>query len=151
VLAGRTVNGLWHPEMGHIRVQRHAQDLTFAGVCPFHRDCLEGLANGPAILARWGAPMSALLQHQNACSVIGSYLGQLAATVALLLSPERIVFGGGVMTGAALLPFIRDSARQQLGGYLQHALLQGSLEEFITSPALGDRSGLIGAILLAQS
>lgn len=151
VLAGNTVNGLWHPEMGHIRVQRHVQDPGFAGVCPFHGDCLEGLANGPAILARWGVPMSALLQDQIACNVIGGYLGQLAATMALLLAPERIVFGGGVMSGAALLPYIRDSAKRQLGGYLQHAWLQGSLAQFITSPALGSRSGVAGAILLAQS
>jgi fructokinase len=138
--------------MGHIRVQRHPDDPTLRGVCPFHRDCLEGLANGPAILARWGVPMSSLLQHPTACNVIGSYLGQLAATMALMLCPERIVFGGGVMTGAALLPYIRDNAKRQLGGYLQHdALLKGSLEQFITSPALEDRSGLIGAILLAQS
>jgi fructokinase len=151
VLAGSTVSGLWHPEMGHIRVQRHHQDQTFAGICPFHGDCLEGLANGPAIIARWGVPMSSLLREQTACSIIGSYLGQLAATLALLLAPERIVFGGGVMTGGALLPYIRHSAKQQLGGYLGHPLLQGSLDEFITGPGLGDRSGITGAILLAQS
>jgi fructokinase len=151
VLAGRPLSGLWHPEMGHIRVQRHTQDQTFPGVCPFHRDCLEGLANGPAILARWGVPMSSLLQDRVACSVIGGYLGQLAATMTLLLAPERIVFGGGVMTGGDLLPYIRQCAKEQLGGYLEHRLLQGSLEEFITAPGLGDRSGIAGAILLAQS
>jgi fructokinase len=151
VLNGRTLKGLGHPEMGHIRVQRHAQDLQFPGVCAFHQDCLEGLANGPAIVARWGVPMSSLLADSNACSIIGSYLGQLAATITLMLSPHLIVFGGGVMSGAALLPYVRRSARQQLAGYLVHATLRGSLDDFITAPMLGERSGIAGAILLASS
>ena len=151
VIDGRPVHGLGHPEMGHIRVQRHAQDLSFAGVCPFHHDCLEGLASGPAIVARWGAPMSALRNNDVACNVVGSYLGQLAATITLLLSPHRIVFGGGVMSAGVLLPSVRHYARESLAGYLSHALLQGELEEFITAPALGDRAGIIGAIRLAST
>jgi fructokinase len=146
---GRTQQGPWHSEMGHVPVQRHPDDLQFPGVCPFHQDCLEGLANGPAIVARWGAPMSALLQHPDACGIIGGYLGQLAASMVLMLSPERIVFGGGVMTGGALLPWIRQSTRDRLGGYVTHALLQGTLDHYIVSPALQDRSGICGAILLA--
>jgi fructokinase len=151
VLEGRTLQGLWHPEMGHIPVRRHPLDLQFAGVCPFHGDCLEGLANGPAIVARWGAPMSALLQHPDACSIVGSYLGQLAASIVLMLSPERLVFGGGVMLNGTLLPFVRRSARERLAGYVRHELLRGTLEHYIVSPALGDRAGICGAILLASS
>jgi fructokinase len=150
VLDGHTLKGMGHAEMGHIRVQRHARDLEFAGVCPFHGDCLEGLSNGPAIVARWGKPMSALLDNELACDIIGSYLGQLAATVTLLLSPHLIVFGGGVMIGGALLPYIRRSTKQQLAGYLRHAALADTLEHFITAPALGERSGIAGAILLAS-
>ena len=149
VFDGKTTHGLWHSEMGHIRVQRHPADLEFTGVCPFHRDCLEGLANGPAIVARWNRPMSALLHDQLACSIIGSYLGQMAATMTLMLTPEKIVFGGGVMTGDALLPFIRQTTSDQLAGYLTHERLAGTLEDFITAPALQDRSGICGAILLA--
>jgi len=149
VFDGNTLHGLWHTEMGHIRVQRHPADLGFAGVCPFHRDCLEGLASGPAIVARWNKPMSALVRDQQACSIIGSYLGQMASTMALMLAPEKIVFGGGVMSAGALLPYIRQSTKEQLAGYLTHARLAGTLEDFITAPALEDRSGIRGAILLA--
>jgi len=151
VIAGRTLQGPWHPEMGHIRVPRHPDDLRFQGVCRFHGDCLEGLSNGPAIVARWGAKMESLLQDRRKREIIGSYLGQFAVTIALMLSPERVVFGGGVMTGGALLPDIRSSAKQLLGGYVTHPLLQGSLEQFIVGPALGDQSGICGAILLAAS
>jgi fructokinase len=151
VIDGRPLTGPWHPEMGHIRVVRHPQDLDFAGVCPFHRDCLEGLANGPAIRARWGAEMQTLLGNRLVREIIGSYLGQLAASVTLILAPERIVFGGGVMNAGELLAQIRATTRQQLADYLSHPLLQGSLEQFIVSPALGERSGIQGAILLATS
>jgi fructokinase len=151
VIGGRTLRSPWHPEMGHIRVPRHPNDLAFRGVCPFHGDCLEGLSNGPAIVARWGAKMESLLQDHSRREVIGFYLGQFAVSIALMLSPERVLFGGGVMTGGALLPDIRRSAKQLLGGYVTHALLQGSLDEFIVGPSLGDRSGISGAILLAAS
>ena len=151
IINGRSLNGPWHPEMGHIRVVRHAQDRGFEGVCPFHRDCLEGLANGPAIRARWGAEMQALLGRGEVREIIGYYLGQLAATLTLILAPERIVFGGGVMNAGELLTQIRHTTRQQLAGYLGHALLQGSLEQFIVSPVLGERSGIQGALLLATS
>jgi fructokinase len=150
VAAGRTQQGPWHSEMGHIAVRRHAEDLQFPGVCPFHKDCLEGLASGPAIIARWGAPMSAMLQHPAACRIIGSYLGQLAASVVLMLMPERLVFGGGVIADGALLPFVRQSTQQWLAGYITHELLRGDLDRYLVGPALGDRSGLCGAILLAQ-
>jgi fructokinase len=150
-LAGRALQGLGHPEMGHIRVQRHPQDLKFSGVCPFHGDCLEGLASGPAVVARWGAPMSTWLSDAQVCSIMGSYLGQLAATITWLLAPQRIVFGGGVMTGGALLPYIRRTTKDLLAGYLAHPLLQGSLEEYLSAPALDERSGMTGALLLATT
>jgi fructokinase len=151
VFDGQSRREPWHPEMGHIRVQRHARDETFAGVCPFHRDCLEGLANGPAIVARWGRPMSALLEDALACEIVGDYLGQLAATIALLLAPDCIVFGGGVMSGGGLLPQVRRSAQRQLGGYLLHPRLREQLQYFIVPPALGERSGLLGALALAAA
>jgi fructokinase len=151
VLAGRTLTGRWHPEMGHIRVPRHPQDHAFPGVCPFHGDCLEGLANGPSIVARWGTQMSSLLNNPLAREIIASYLAQFAATLTLMLAPERIVFGGGVMAGGALLPDIRRAVSALLAGYVQHALLTGSLDEFIVAPALGERSGIQGAIVLAAS
>jgi fructokinase len=139
----------WHAEMGHIAVVRHPQDTSFAGVCPFHRDCLEGMASGPAILARWGQPMSSLLGDPLGCEIIGGYLGQLAAAAVLLLAPERIIFGGGVMAGGALMPYVRRSLHARLGGYISHPRLQDDLDDFIVMPALAERSGICGAIELA--
>jgi fructokinase len=150
VLNGITRHGRWHPEMGHIPVRRHPQDLSFPGVCPFHQDCLEGLASGPAIVARWGRPMSELLSDETVCDVIGDYLAQLAMSLTLLLAPERVIFGGGVMSGGALLPLVRRQLRRRLAGYPAHPLLAGDLNEFIVNPAWGERAGINGAIVLAR-
>lgn len=147
---GRTIRGALHPEMGHIRVRRDPRDAGFAGVCPFHGDCLEGLASGPAVVARWGGPMRALPAGHVGPALIGGYLGQLAATVALMLASERIVFGGGVMASPRLLAHIRTAAREQLAGYLPIDRRVGGFDRLIVSPGLGDRAGIIGAMLLAS-
>ncbi|HEX4267958.1 MAG TPA: ROK family protein [Steroidobacteraceae bacterium] len=149
-LADRTLKGLLHPEMGHIRVKRDPRDAHFAGVCPFHGDCLEGLASGPAVVARWNMRADRLPETHPAREVLGDYLGQLAATVALMISCERIVFGGGVVSGGRLLPYIRQSASRWLGGYLPIEARAGGFERYITAPGLGDFAGAIGAILLAM-
>lgn len=150
VLAGRTLKGLLHPEMGHIRVKRDPRDAEFAGVCPFHGDCLEGLASGPAVMARWHTHAENLPERHPGREILGGYLGQLAATMALLLSCERIVFGGGVVSGGRLLPYIRKSASQWLAGYLPIEARAGGFERYITAPALGDSAGTAGAFLLAR-
>ena len=140
---------LCHPEAGHLRVRRAAGD-DFAGVCPFHGDCLEGLSSGPAIRARWGHELSALPENHAACHIIGGYLGQLAASIALLVPVERIVFGGGVMGDGRLLPAIREAARECLGGYIRQLNDIAAMESYICSPALGDQAGVAGAFLLAK-
>jgi fructokinase len=149
-VADQTLKGLLHPEMGHIRVQRDPRDADFAGVCPFHGDCLEGLASGPAVTARWSARADCLPEAHPAREVLGDYLGQLAATVALVVSCERIVFGGGVVSGGRLLPYIRQSASRWLGGYLPIEARGGGFERYITAPGLGDAAGTTGAMLLAM-
>ena len=149
-VADRTLKGLLHPEMGHIRVKRDPRDAEFAGVCPFHGDCLEGLASGPAVMARWNTRAENLPEMHPAREVLGDYLGQLAATVALIVSCERIVFGGGVVSGGRLLPYIRQSASRWLGGYLPIEARAGGFERYITAPGLGDCAGTAGAILLAM-
>jgi fructokinase len=148
VIAGRPFRGLMHPEMGHISVRRDQRDQQFPGVCPFHGDCLEGMVCGPAILERWGVQLNALSAEHEAWSIIAHYLGQLMSNLALMLSCERIVLGGGVMTGGALLPHVRASARAWLNGYLPLALLRGDLQQYIVAPELGERSGVIGALSL---
>jgi fructokinase len=150
IIDGQPLHGLMHPEVGHIRIQRDARDAGFAGICPFHGDCLEGLASGPAILARWHAPLSELGGAHTGLDIIGGYLGQLAANIALMHSCERAIFGGGVMQSAGLLQLVRRSTQQLLNGYLPHARFNSDLSEYITAPALGDRSGIAGAMLLAM-
>ena len=145
-----TLRGTPHPEMGHIRVARHERDAVFAGVCPFHRDCLEGVASGPAIVARYGAPLEALPPDHEAVEVIGHYLGQLAANVLLIVSPERLVFGGGVMSGEPLLRATRAAAARLLNGYAGHGASAAALEQTIVAPGLGERSGIVGALALAD-
>lgn len=149
VVADRTIKGLLHPEMGHIRVERDPRDRDFAGVCPFHGDCLEGLASGPAVMARWQAHAESLPERHPGREVLGGYLGQLAATIALMLSSERIVFGGGVVSGGRLLPYIRQAASRWLGGYLPVEARAGGFDRYITAPVLGDSAGIAGAFLLA--
>ena len=147
---GHSIRGILHPEMGHIRVRRDPRDAHFEGTCPFHGDCLEGLASGPAIVARWGAPMSALPSGHPGPAIIGGYLGQLAATVALMYASERIVFGGGVMSNSQLLRHVRATAAEQLGGYLPIEARAGGFERLIVPAALGDQAGISGAMLLAM-
>lgn len=146
----RHIRRLMHPEMGHIAVRRDPRD-AFAGVCPFHGDCLEGLASGPAIYKRWGRELSELPPEHVAWSIIGGYLGQLAATIALVQSVECIVFGGGVMASGSLLPHIRAAAADSLRGYLQPLAHAGALDDYITAPLLGTRAGIVGAMLLAET
>lgn len=146
----RNIGRLMHAEMGHIAVRRDPRD-AFAGVCPFHGDCLEGLACGPAIYQRWGCELTELPPGHEAWSIIGGYLGQLAATIALVLSVECIVFGGGVMANGALLPHIRTAAAASLRGYLQPLAPTGALDRYITAPQLGTRAGIVGAMLLAEA
>lgn len=151
LIEGRSVAGLWHPEMGHILVRRDARDPDFPGTCPFHGDCLEGLACGPALTARWGARVDSWPPTHPGLEIIGGYLGQLAASIALAVSCERIVFGGGVMSSGRLLPFIRQAAQRQLNGYLPVEQKTGGFERHIVPAALGRLAGLTGAMLLASA
>ena len=140
---------LLHPEGGHLRVRRLPHDDDFQGICPFHGDCLEGLASGPAIRARWGCQLNELPVEHSAWPMIGGYLGQLAAAICLLTSVERIIMGGGVMAGGALLPHIRAAAQDALGGYVTLLAEYRTLVEYIVAPALGNDAGIAGAFMLA--
>ncbi len=149
VAGGALIHGMLHPEVGHVRVLRLLpDDDNFPGCCPFHGDCLEGLAAGPAIQRRWGASLSELPHHHVAHHLIADYLGQACATLALTLSVGRIVVGGGVSQAPGFHAAIAARMRHWLGGYLTDA---GVLEDtFVSPPGLGDRAGLIGALQLAQ-
>ena len=149
LLDGRPVHGLMHPEMGHVHPRRHALDADFPGVCPFHGDCLEGLAAGPAVLARCGAPLSDLDHAHPQWEIEADYLGQLCAQLVLTLSPARIILGGGVMNQSRLYPMIRRRMQHWLHGYVERAEVLDAVDAFIVPPGLGPRAGVLGALALA--
>ena len=118
IAAGVPIHGLMHPEVGHMYPRRHSLDAGFAGVCPFHGDCLEGLASGPAIIARCGKSLDQLDAGDPQWEIEADYLGQLCAQLVLTISPRRIVLGGGVMNQLQLFPLIRRRLQLWLGGYI---------------------------------
>jgi fructokinase len=143
---GRLLHGQSHPEMGHIGMPRHVDDHGFAGNCPFHGDCLEGLASGPAIIARWGASLAELPDDHPAHAMIGWYLGRACATFQAVMAPERIVLGGGVMGAPGMIGRVRDAAAAAGGGYFP-----GDSNQIIRTPGLGENSGLMGALAVADA
>ena len=138
-----------HPEMGHIRLPHHPDD-NYAGHCPIHGACLEGLACGPSIIDRWGKDLSALGSAHNSHDIIGYYLGSFAANLLLTYAPNYIVLGGGVSLTDGLLNRVRLSAFEQLGGYLGRFHHVDELSTVIQSPSLDTLSGISGAYLLAE-
>jgi len=147
---GRLLHGLIHPEMGHIRMVRDPQRDPFPGICPFHGDCLEGLASGPAIEKRWGQKAETLPSDHPAWELEADYLAQALHTFICTLSPQRIILGGGVMSQMHLFPRIRDLVLASLNGYLQSPAITERIETYIVPPALGKRAGVLGAIALAE-
>jgi fructokinase len=141
---GQLLRGLSHPEMGHIRMPRHPEDADFAGTCPFHGDCLEGLACGPAVIARWGQSLSELPEGHPGKRIIAWYIGRALATFQTVMEPASIVLGGGVTATEGLLNLIRAEAKAANGGYTV-----GKIDELIVPPGLGDNAGLLGALALA--
>jgi len=147
VLGGEPSNGLTHPELGHIRPVRLAGD-DWPGACPFHGDCLEGLASGPAIRARAGKPAEQLTEHDPLWDGVAHALAQLAHTLVLTGIPRRIVMGGGVMTGMPhLFPRIREKLVASLGGYVAAPGLD-PVDAYLVPAALGNQAGPLGAIEL---
>jgi fructokinase len=147
---GQILHGLTHPEMGHIRVPHDLSTDPFAGACPYHQDCLEGLASGPAMEARWGVAGGELPADHAAWKLEAHYLALGLANWVCTLSPQRILLGGGVMQQAHLFPLIRCELARILGGYIQAAEITEQRESFVAPPQLGSRAGVLGALALAQ-
>ena len=145
VVNGSVLPALLHPEMGHIRLQRRPDDIA-PSTCRFHSDCAEGLAAGPAIMARFGHSLSHFDQGGAEHQLIADYLGQLCANLVLTLSPHRIVFGGGVGKTPGLIPAISKAMIEQLGGY---CVGLADRPDFLTAPALGQDAGIVGALICA--
>ncbi len=144
---GRAVHGLLHPEIGHMRPRRLPDD-DLPGMCPFHGDCFEGLAAGPAIAARWGKPLNEFPDDHRAFSMEADYLGQLAVNLLLTAAPTKLIFGGGVMSNIQLLPMIREAVARHLNGYLELTDPSKELADLIVSPGLESNAGLLGATAL---
>ena len=148
-VGGAPLHGLLHPEAGHLRPIRDPVLDPFAGLCVWHGDCIEGLASGPAIAERVGRDPAGLEPDHPVWQLAGGYLGQLCAALALIVSPQRIVLGGGVGRRPKVLEAARSSLALQLGGYLARPRTD-EFEAYVVGPALGSDSGLYGALALAQ-
>jgi fructokinase len=151
VVHGRLMHGLLHPEMGHIRVPHDWVADPFAGTCPFHGDCLEGLASGPALEARWGQRGETLPAEHPAWELEAQYLAYGIVSMICVLSPQRVILGGGVMLQTHLFPRIRRLVHQLLNGYIRAPALIDGIDTYIVPPALGERTGVCGAMALAQA
>lgn len=147
---GASLMGFSHYEGGHIAVVRDAARDPYQGFCPFHGDCLEGLAAGPAIKARWGHSLSELGSPAEKVALIADYIAQLAVNLVLLHMPDRLIFGGGVMKTPGLIPALRKAAEARLAGYIKAPQLDPGLERYIVGPGLGDQAGITGAIALGR-
>jgi fructokinase len=149
IAGGKLVHGLTHPEAGHVLLPHDRQLDPFPGSCPFHGDCFEGLANGPAIGKRWGQPGESLPEAHPAWELEAGYIAAALVNTILTLSPQRIVLGGGVMERTFLFPLIRERVRVLLAGYVASPVIAGGMEAFIVPPALGRRSAILGGMALA--
>jgi fructokinase len=144
---GKLVHGLVHPEGGHVLTRRHPED-RYAGKCPYHGDCLEGMAAGPAIEDRWKMKGSELGADHPAWKIEAFYIGQAVASAILLLSPQKVILGGGVMHQMQLFPLIREQVRVILNGYVSAAEVAAEIDEYIVPPGLADNAGLCGSVAL---
>ena len=150
IIEGHIVHGLVHPELGHMLLRPEAKDQTPVGFCPYHKGCLEGLAAGPAMEKRWGRKAYELPPEHEAWDLEADYLAQMCANAVCAFSPEKIILGGGVMQQKHLFPLIRQKTQALLNGYVQAEAVLGGIDDYITEPGLGTRSGATGALLLAR-
>ena len=147
IVDGKMLHGMQHPEGGHILVAPHPND-AYKGKCPYHGRCLEGMASGPAIEERWGKKAYELSDKKKVWELEAYYVAQGLVDMIMLLSPERIVLGGGVMHQEHMMPLVREEVRKQLNGYLVTKELE-DLDSYIVLPSLNDNQGIMGALKLA--
>ena len=151
IVAGQSVFGCHHPEVGHARIVRARGD-TWPGNCPFHGDCIEGLASGPAIEARSGKPAGSLESDSPVWETVVHALAQLNHLLVVTAAPQRILIGGGVMSAQPhLFPRIRRAVLESLNGYLHIPQVLNDIDRFIAPPGLGTLAGPLGALAIAAT
>ncbi|MFD2257756.1 ROK family protein [Luteolibacter algae] len=140
---GRLLHGALHPEFGHLLLPRKAGD-DFAGTCPFHGCCLEGMASGPAIEQRWEKCGDKLPPEHPAWDTEAWYLAHGIQALLAIAPPERVVIGGGVSQAAGLHEKTEELIKELAGGYFP------ALENapYIVPPKLGQEAGICGALML---
>ncbi len=151
IVNGQLAHGLLHPEMGHIRLPHDWEVDPFPGACPYHGDCFEGMAAGPALGARWGQRAETLPEDHPAWGLEAHYVALGLVNMIVMLSPERIILGGGVMQQPHLFPIVRERVQALLNGYVQSPAILEHIDSYIVPPGLGSRAGVLGAIALAQA
>lgn len=145
IVNGKLLSTYSTPEAGHVLVRRVPGD-NYEGCCPFHKDCLEGMASGPALEGRYKEKAINLTDQKEVWEMEANYLAQALMSYTLILRPERIILGGGVMNQAHLLPLIHENLTYLLAGYIQTP----PMEEYVVLPGLGDDAGIMGAMLLGK-
>lgn len=148
MIEGKLIHGLLHPEVGHMRLPRFPDD-DFTGICPFHGDCWEGMAAGPALQARWGRKAESLPPEHPGWEIESFYLACGLVNLICSLAPQRLILGGGVMSQTHLFPRVRARVLELLNGYIQVPALLTEIDSFIVPPELGGRAGVLGAMALA--
>jgi fructokinase len=144
MVQGKLLQGLSHPEMGHILVRRHQND-SYQGKCPYHHDCFEGLAAGPGIEERWGEKGINLVEREEVWDLEGYYIAQALMQYILILSPKKIILGGGVMNQKQVFTYVYKYLPELVNQYVSLP----ELSDYIVSPGLGDNAGIAGSLLLA--
>ncbi|MCX6003587.1 MAG: ROK family protein [Chloroflexi bacterium] len=147
---GKLIHGLVHPEIGHIRIPHDKKADPYAGHCPFHGDCFEGLACGPALQERWGQPAETLPANHPAWALEARYLALAVNNLVCTLFPQKVILGGGIMEQPQLLPLIRENVQKLLNGYIQAQEILKDIDHYIVAPKLGKQAGVLGAIVLAM-
>lgn len=146
---GKLLHGMLHPELGHMLLAKREDD-HFAGVCPYHGSCFEGLASGPSISKRWGKPAEELGGCAEVWDLEAFYIAQAITSYIMVLSPEKIILGGGVMHQQTLFPLIRKKVLEMVNGYIETSLLE-DIESYIVPSSLHDDQGILGGLVLAKN
>jgi fructokinase len=150
IVNGRPLVGLVNLEMGHLRIPHNRELDPFPGSCPFHGDCFEGLANGPAIEKRLGVAGAIVPENDPFWDIEADYIASALMNYILTLSPKKIILGGGVMQREFLFPKVHQRVRELLNGYVASKSLMENIDDYILPPGLGNQAGSLGAIALAM-